>query len=74
MGQFFVPAGKRIKSFTKDYPEFCKDMELNRWTERRVFCVLLGAANDLNEASHLGRRWLNKGTSCVKPESIADLR
>jgi len=74
VGQFFVPDGKRIKSFAKDYPEFCKDMDLNRWTERRVFCVLLGSARDVDEARRIGRKWLDKGASCVKPESIADLR
>ena len=47
IGQFFVPEGKRIKSFWKDYSEYCKDMDLNRWTEKRVFCVLLGAAQSV---------------------------
>ncbi len=74
VGQFFVPAGKRIKSFATDYPEFCRDMELNRWTERRLFSVLLGAAQDLDEARRLGRQWLAKGTACITPESLADLR
>jgi hypothetical protein len=74
VGQFFVPDDKRIKSFARDYPEFCKDMDLNRWTEHRVFCVLLGAARDMDDAHHIGLEWLDKGPSCVKPESIADLR
>jgi len=74
VGQFFVPDGKRIKSFSKDYPEFCKDMELNRWTERRVFCVLLGAARDEKEMRRIGRKWLDKGASCAEPESITSLR
>ena len=74
VGQFFVPDGKRIKSFAKDYPELCNDMVLNRWTERRVFCVLLGSAHDAEEARRIGRKWLDKGVSCAKPESIADLR
>ena len=40
VGQFFVPEGKRIKSFWKDYPEYCKDMEFNRWTAQPgVLCV-----------------------------------
>jgi hypothetical protein len=74
VGQFFVPDGKRIKSFSKDYPEFCKDMDLNRWTERRMFYVLLGSAGGEEEARRIGRRWLDKGASCSEPESIADLR
>ncbi|OHB84067.1 MAG: hypothetical protein A2V98_12095 [Planctomycetes bacterium RBG_16_64_12] len=73
VGQFFVPSGKRIQSFGKDYPEFCKDMALNRWTERRVFYVLLGAAHDWDEIRRIGRQWLDKGVECAKPESIADL-
>ena len=47
VGQFFVPEGKRIKSFSKDYPELCKDMAFNRWTASRVSYVLLGAAADV---------------------------
>ena len=74
IGQFFVPEGKRIKSFWKDYSEFCKDMELNRWTERQVFYVLLGAADDWDEIRRIGRTWLDKGAACTQPESIADLR
>jgi hypothetical protein len=74
IGQFFVPPGKRIKSFEKDYPEFCKDMNLNRWTERRFFCVLLGEANNWGDIHRLGRAWLAKRTSCNSPESISDLK
>jgi hypothetical protein len=74
VGQFFVPDGKRIKSFWKDYSEYCKDMELNRWTEKRVFFVLLGTARDWDDVQRIGRRWLDKGTQCATPESIADLK
>ena len=74
IGQFFVPDGKRIKSFWKDYSEYCKDMQLNRWTERRVFYVLLGAAGSWDEIKLIGRTWLDKGSACAQPESIAGLR
>jgi len=74
VGQFFVPAGKRIRSFATDYPEMCKDMELNRWTERRAFGVLLGAARDWSEIRRIGRKWLDQGTRCIQPESLAGLR
>jgi len=71
VGQFFVPKGKRIKSFSPDYFDLCKDMELNRWTEGRVFSVLLGSADGYDEIRHIGRKWLDKGATL---ESIAGLR
>ncbi len=74
IGQFFVPEGKRIKSFAQDYPALCQDMELNRWTERRAYCVLLGAAGDWEEILRIGRAWLDKGPACGDPASIAGLR
>jgi hypothetical protein len=74
IGQFFVPDGKRYESFVKDYTAYAKDMELNRWTARRVFYVLLGAARDWDEIRRVGRSWLDKGADCAKPESIADLK
>jgi hypothetical protein len=74
VGQFFVPDGRRIGLFSRDYPEFCKDMNLNRWTERRVFYVLLGAAGEWTEVRRIGRAWLDKGPACAQPDAIADLR
>ncbi len=74
IGQFFVPDRKRIKSFWRDYSEYCKDMDLNRWTERRIFCVLLGAASTWDDIRRIGRAWLGKGAGCGLPESIADLK
>jgi hypothetical protein len=74
VGQFFVPDGKRIKSFWKDYSEMCKDMELNHWTERRVFYVLLGTARKWDDIRRMGRSWLDKGAACARPESIANLK
>ncbi len=73
IGHFFVPEGKRIKSFWQDYSEFCKDMALNQWTAQQVFYVLLGAANDWDDVRRIGKRWLDKGEDCARPESIADL-
>jgi len=74
IGQFFVPPGKRIRSFATDYPAFCQDMAHNRWTERRVCHVLLGAAGDWEEIRQLGRRWLELGETCGGPDSLAQLR
>jgi hypothetical protein len=74
VGQFFVPEGKRIKSFWADYSTYCQDMELNRWTERRLFHVLLGAANDWEAIRRIGRSWLDQGAACTRPDSIAGLR
>lgn len=74
IGQFFVPEGKRIASFWKDYSEYCKDMDLNRWTASRVFCVLLGAAKDDDTVRRIGRAWLDKGKDCANPESLSGLK
>lgn len=74
MGQFFVPDGKRIWSFWKDYSAYCQDMDRNRWTERRSFHVLLSAARDWEEIRRIGRRWLDRGSVCTKPERLAGLR
>jgi hypothetical protein len=74
VGQFFVPEGKRLKSFVKDYPEFCKDMELNRWSENQIFYVLLGSATDWKEIHRIGREWLDQGAECARPESIAGIK
>lgn len=74
VGQFFVSEGNRIRSFWKDYSEYCKDMELNRWTERRVCYVLLGSASGWDDVRRIGRSWLDKGKECARPESIADLK
>ena len=74
VGQFFVPDGKRYQSFVTDHTEYSKDMELNRWTARRVFYVMLGTAGNWGEVRRIGRSWLDKGAACARPESIADLR
>ncbi len=74
IGQFFVPEGKRLKSFWKDYSEYCKDMKFNRWTARRVFYVLLGSAANWDDIRRVGRNWLDKGKECARPKSIADLK
>lgn len=74
IGQFFVPPGERYTAFVKNYFGFAKDMELNRWTEGRVFYVLLGSAQDWDEIRRIGKAWLDKGTQCANPQSISDLR
>lgn len=74
IGHFFVPEGRRIKSFWADYSDLCKDMDHNRWTARQVFHVLLGAANHWDEIRQIGRKWLSQGEGCARPESIEGLR
>jgi len=74
IGHFLVPEGKRIRSFWWDYSALCGDMAFNRWTERRVFHVLLGTARDWDEVRRLGRKWLDQGEACARPESVRDLR
>jgi len=74
IGQFLVPDGKPLKSFWRDYSEYCKDMEFNRWTERHVFYVLLGSASDWDSIRRIGRSWLDKGGDCARPESITSLK
>jgi hypothetical protein len=49
-------------------------MELNRWTERRVFYVLLGAARNWDDIRRIGRGWLDQGADCARPESISNLK
>jgi hypothetical protein len=74
VGQFFVPEGKRIKTFWEDYSGYCNDRKLNRWTSRRVFYVLLGGARGWEDVRRIGRAWLDKDKECARPESLADLK
>jgi hypothetical protein len=74
IGQFFVPEGRRYRSFVPDMTQFSSDMELNRWTSDRVFYVLLGTADDSDAIRRIGRNWLDKGTDCAQPQSIAELK
>ena len=62
------------QSFSRDYCEYCKDMDFNRWTERHVFYVLLGSAGDWDSIRRIGRSWLDQGGDCARPESIANLK
>jgi hypothetical protein len=74
IGQFFVPEGKRIKSFSKDYPEYCKDMQFNRWTEKHIAYVMLGSATSWSEIHRMGREWLDQGAGCAQPESVGRIQ
>ena len=74
IGHFIVPDRRRIRSFGKDYPALCGDMEFNRWTTRRVLYVLLGAARGWDDIRRIARAWLDKGAACARPESLADLK
>ena len=73
IGHFLVPENKRIRTW-QDYPVYCNDMAHNRWTAQRVFYVLLGGARQWDEVRRIARKWLDKGTACARPETIADLR
>ena len=64
----------RITDCLKQYETACKDMEHNRWTERRVFYTLAGVGKDLTSIRRLARRWLDKGTDCARPSSIENLK
>lgn len=74
IGQFFVPEGKPYTAFVKDYFGNAKDMELNHWSERRVFYVLLGAADSWAAIRRIGQGWLDQAADCAKPESISHLQ
>lgn len=74
IGHFLVPAGKEIRTFWEDYSALCKDMDFNRWTANRMFCVLLGRAKDWDHIRSIGRQWLGKGIACQRPDSVADLQ
>jgi hypothetical protein len=74
IGQYFVPDGKPFTDWFRDYPIYCKDMELNRWTESHVFYVLLGSASDWDSIRRIGRSWLDQGGACARPGSIAELK
>ena len=62
-----------IDRYTPDYAEVTKDAQHNKWSERRIFYMLIGSGDDLESIRRLARRWLDKGSDCAKPESIADL-
>jgi hypothetical protein len=48
-------------------------MDLNRWSELHVYYTLTGMAQDMQSIRQLAKRWLEQGTACAKPESIAEL-
>lgn len=75
IGLFLVPEGKRIRSFWADYSSLCRDMEFNRWTEARSYCVLLGSARSIEDVRRIGRAWLDLGADgCRQPDAVAALR
>jgi hypothetical protein len=49
-------------------------MELNRWTEKQIFYVLLGSATQWKEIHRVGREWLDQGAGCARPGSIAGIQ
>lgn len=69
---YFV--GQPVKDANTDYWAYCKDMELNKWTESRVFYTLTGVAEDYETIRAIGRRWLDKGARCASPDSVTDLQ
>jgi len=71
--QAFVPTGKRARSWN-ELRAFAKDMDLNRWLEKRVFYVLLGSAREWDEIIRIGRTWLENGANCARSDSVANIR
>jgi hypothetical protein len=61
-------------SYEPDYNAMTRNMEHNRWSERRVFHMLLGAGKDDESIRRLARQWLDKGAECARAESIAGLK
>jgi hypothetical protein len=51
-----------------------RDMDLNRWSERHVYYTLTGLAQDTEHVRRLAKSWLDQGSHCASPESIADLK
>ena len=64
---------KPIEDAHLDYPIEARDMSLNRWTERRVYYTLSGVGANLESIRRLAARWLDKGSDCATPHSIAEL-
>jgi hypothetical protein len=64
---------KPLKDAKRDFPIETHDMELNRWSERHVYYTLTGVGQDLEGIRRLAKQWLDKGTGCARPESIASL-
>ena len=57
----------------RDYAIEARNMDLNRWTERRVFYTLTGVGEDFESIRLLAKRWLDQGGACASPESVAAL-
>jgi hypothetical protein len=62
-----------IENVEVDFAKATKNMELNRWTERHVYYTLTGVSRDEDSVRKLARRWLDRGSDCANPASIADL-
>ncbi len=62
-----------IRDAEADFPKALANMDLNRWTERQVFYTLMGVGQDIESIRGATRRWLDKGTACANPVSVADL-
>ena len=73
IGQFLVPNGKPLVSFWRDYSEYCKDMDFNRWTEQHVFYVLLGLGGQLGHHPSASAGLLDQGANCAPPRKHRQL-
>ena len=49
-------------------------MQFNRWTEKHISYVLLGAATSWSEIRRIGREWLDNGAACAQPESVGRIK
>jgi len=57
-----------------DYFVVANDMHHNKWSQQRVFYMLIGIGKDFESIHNLARQWLDNGKDCARPESIAELR
>ena len=55
------------------YWPLADSMELNRWTEKRVFYALQGVGKDFESIRAVAKAWLEKGAQCATPESVEGL-
>jgi hypothetical protein len=65
---------KRIVKTGPDFRAMIQDMDHGRWSERHVYYTLSGVATDLESIRRLAKQWLDKGSDCARPESIAELQ
>lgn len=64
---------KPLEDAHRDYPAEVQDMDLNRWTERRVFYTLTGVGKNVESIRLLAKTWLDQAGACASPQSVVQL-